>query len=109
MKKLFKVLAIIILILIGLMVILPFVFEGKITEIAKKEINNSVNATVDFDDIDLSLIKNFPNFTLGIDGLTVVGKTEFENDTLASIENISVTIGLFSVSGAITMRLSELL
>jgi len=97
MKKLFKVLAIIVLIIIALMIILPFVFEGKITEIAKKEINNSLNATVDFDDIDLSLIKNFPNFTLGIDGLTVVGKTEFENDTLASIENISVTIGLFSV------------
>ncbi len=97
MKKLFIILTIIILILIALMVILPYVFEGKITEIAKKEINNSLNATVNFDNIDLSLIKNFPNFTLGIDGLTIVGKTEFENDTLASIENISVTIGLFSV------------
>lgn len=97
MKKLFKVLAVIILIIVALLFILPFVFEGKIKEIAKEEINKNVNATVGFNDIDLSLLRNFPNFTLGIDGLTIVGKSEFENDTLAVIDNISVTIGLFSV------------
>jgi hypothetical protein len=97
MKTLLKVFAIILLILLAIIILLPFVFEGKIIEMAKKELNNSVNARVDFDDIDLSLIRNFPNFTIGIDGLTIIGKNEFENDTLAYIDNISITVGLFSV------------
>lgn len=99
MKKLFKILAVVVLIILALLVVLPMVFEGKITEIAKKELNNSINATVDFDDINLSLLKNFPHFTLDIEGLSVVGKNEFEYDTLAIVENISVTINLFSVFG----------
>lgn len=97
MKKLLIVIAIIVLILFAIVLALPVLFEGKITELAKKELNNSVNAKIDFEDIELSLIRNFPNFTLGIDSLTVTGKSEFENDTLADIDNITITIGLFSV------------
>ena len=97
MKKILIVIAIIVLILFAIVLTLPVLFEGKITELAKRELNNSVNAKVDFEDIDLSFISNFPNFTLGIDGLTIIGKSEFENDTLADIDNITITIGLFSV------------
>ena len=97
MKKLLIVIAIFVLILFTIVLALPVLFEAKIIELAKKELNNSVNVKIDFEDIDLSLISNFPNFTLGIDGLTVTGKSEFENDTLADIDNISITIGLFSV------------
>ncbi|NOX84667.1 MAG: AsmA-like C-terminal region-containing protein [Chlorobi bacterium] len=97
MKTFFKILGILVLIIIALMFILPLVFEGKIEELARQEINKNVNAKVDFKDINLSLFKNFPNFTLGIDGLTVIGKDVFEKDTLAKIQNTSVTINLFSV------------
>lgn len=97
MKTLFKVLGIIVLVIFILILTIPFLFKGKIAELAKKELNNSVNATVEFSDIDLSLISNFPNFTLGIDDLSVTGKGEFANDTLADIDRLAVTIGLFSV------------
>lgn len=97
MKLFFKILVVIVLLLAALIIVLPFVFKGQIIELAKKEINANVNATVDFVDMDLSLIRNFPNFSLGIDGLTVVGNGEFQQDTLVSIHSIGIVIDLFSV------------
>jgi len=97
MKTFFKILGVLIVLLIVLALILPFIFKGKITDLAKEEINKSVNATVDFSSINLSLIKSFPNFSLGIDDLTVVGKDKFESDTLAEISEIGVTLNLMSV------------
>ena len=97
MKTFLKIFGIIIVIIIAAAILLPIIFKGKIVEIAKTEINKSVNAKVDFADFSLSLIKSFPNFNFGIDGLTVVGKDLFEKDTLANIGNINVTIDLMSV------------
>lgn len=99
MKLLMKIIAAIIIVLVALLFILPLLFKGEIIDLAKKEINNNVNATVDFTDMDLSLIKNFPNFSLSIDDLTVVGKDAFSEDTLAHIKAVYVVIDLFSVFG----------
>ena len=38
-----------------ILLILPFAFSGKITRLAKEQINGKLNATVDFDNISLSL------------------------------------------------------
>lgn len=97
MKTILKIATIIILVFIALLFVIPVLFEGKITRLVKEEINNNVDAKVDFNDVDLSLIRNFPNFSLGIEGLIVSGKNDFENDTLANIDQLTVTIGLFSV------------
>ncbi|MCF6342372.1 MAG: hypothetical protein L3J31_06160 [Bacteroidales bacterium] len=100
--------AALIVLLLTLMLILPLVFEDKIEELAREEINNNVNATVDFKDISLSLFRNFPNFTLGIDGLSITGKDVFENDTLVLIDNISLTLDLFSVISGDSYELSRI-
>ncbi len=78
-------------------IILPVVFKKQIVEAVKTEINNSINAKVDFKDYHLTMFRNFPNLTLGLDDLTVVGVKEFDKDTLANVKKIRVTIGLFSV------------
>ncbi|HNW70893.1 MAG TPA: AsmA-like C-terminal region-containing protein [Bacteroidales bacterium] len=96
-KIIFKVLGIFIALIIVLAVILPFVFKKQIVEAVKTEINKSVNATVDFKDYHLTLFRNFPDFTLGLDKLTVAGVGDFKGDTLADVEKLRVSIGLFSV------------
>lgn len=96
-KKIAKWLGIFILFLILMAIILPVVFKKQIVEAVKTEINKSLNAKVDFKDYHLSMFRNFPNFTLGLDELTVVGVKEFEKDTLANVKSLKVTIGLFSV------------
>ena len=39
----------------------------------------------------------FPNFSLGINDLSLSGVGAFEKDTLAKVPNIYVTVDLFSV------------
>ncbi len=97
MKTFLKIIGIIIILIMALSFVLPIFFKGKIIELAKEEINKNINARVDFVDMDLSLFTNFPNFNLSIEGLTVVGKEKFQDDTLVSVNNINVTIDLMSV------------
>ncbi|MBN1337737.1 MAG: hypothetical protein JXA03_00360 [Bacteroidales bacterium] len=97
MKKLIKIIAILVLALVVLGLVLPFLFKGKIIEMAKSEINKSINATVTFSDIGFGLFRSFPDFSLSIDDLTITGKDIFENDTLSYVKKIKVTIGLMSV------------
>ncbi|MCD4731502.1 MAG: hypothetical protein K8R74_12935 [Bacteroidales bacterium] len=97
MKTLLKVLGIIIILLIALIFLLPLFFKGQISDLVKSEVNKSINATVEFKDVSLSLFKSLPNFNLEINDLIISGTGEFEQDTLANIESIDITIDLFSV------------
>ena len=97
MKTFLKIFAIIIIIILAAAFILPIAFKGKIMDLAQKEINKNVAAKVDFSDISLSLFKSFPNFNMGIKDLTIVGIETFENDTLANISLIDITLDLMSV------------
>ena len=97
MKKFWKISGITVLSLLVLMIILPFAFKGKIVELIKTEINNSVNAKVDFEDFSLSLFRSFPNFNFGISGLTIIGVDEFSGDTLANIGSLYLELDLMSV------------
>lgn len=98
MKKALKYTGISLLVVFILLLLAPFLFKGKIIGLLKKTINESINAKVDFDqNIELSLIRNFPNFSLSINKLSVVGINEFENDTLFAINNFSATLDIKSV------------
>ncbi|MGV8945397.1 MAG: AsmA-like C-terminal region-containing protein [Lutibacter sp.] len=82
MKKAFKIFGIILLVSTIVLVAAPFIFKGKIKELVLESINKNVDAVVAFDDVDLSLFKNFPKATIIIDSLSIINKAPFENDTL---------------------------
>jgi uncharacterized protein involved in outer membrane biogenesis len=97
MKKLLKILAVIVIAIVVLLITLPWIFKDKIVSVVKSEINKQVNATIDFDKVSLSLIRNFPDFSLGFDGLSVINLAPFDGDTLAYIGSLRLTIDLYSV------------
>lgn len=97
MKRVLKFSAIGLFLIIAAIVVLPFVFQGKIKEAVIQEANNSLNARLDFNSVKLSLIRSFPDFSLRIKGLTIAGLNEFEGDTLADIPDLRLTIDLMSV------------
>ncbi len=97
MKKALKITGIVIGVIFLLLLILPFAFKGKITQIVKKELNKSINATVDFESVNLSLIRSFPNASIKIKNLKVVGIDEFKEDTLANIQSTFLTVDLMSI------------
>ncbi len=98
MKKVYyAVIGLLLLLLLGT-VLVPILFKGRIIELVKKTANANVNARINFsDDISLSIFSNFPDFTLGMKELSVVGINEFENDTLAYLKEFSASLDLMSV------------
>ena len=100
MKKFIKIFSISILaILLFLMILFvtPFLFKDKIIEISKRELNKMLTAEVDFGELKLSFIRNFPNAYVSLGDLTVVGSGDFEGDTLVSFNRFSVTVDIMSV------------
>jgi hypothetical protein len=97
MKKALIITGIVLVVLVAVVVAIPFVFKDKINAKVKEEINNQLNAQVDYGDFGLSLIRTFPNFSFSLDDLSVVGKGEFKGDTLAYIPNFNFTLDLMSV------------
>ncbi len=96
-KVVFKSVGIFVALIIVSAILLPVIFKKQIVEAVKTEINKSVNAKVDFADYHLSLFRNFPDFTLSLDKLTIAGIEAFEGDTLAAVDKLRVSVGLFSV------------
>lgn len=97
MKKIFKILGILLLLLIILLVAAPFLFKDRIVQTVKENVNESLNAKVDFGDFDLTLFKNFPDFTFEIEDITVDGIGVFDSTRLASLGRTSFTLDVMSV------------
>ena len=91
MKKILSIIAIIIAVILLSLIILPFAFKGKILEVAKKEVNKTMNAQIDFESLGLNFFKSFPNATVTLSNFYVAGIDEFEGDTLLFAKNLSAT------------------
>ncbi|RYG01478.1 MAG: AsmA family protein, partial [Chitinophagaceae bacterium] len=97
MKKVLKITGITLLVIIVILFTIPFVFKGKIIKLVKAEINKSINARVDFADIDISLLRRFPRVSVSIEKIQVIGNGQFSSDTLLSSKSIDAALNLMSV------------
>lgn len=82
LKKILKITGIVLLVLIIALVSVPFLFKDKIKQMVITSINQNLDATVAFEDIDLSLLKSFPKANVTIDKLSIINKAPFAGDTL---------------------------
>jgi hypothetical protein len=99
MKKFLKILGITIVVIFLLLLILPFAFKGKIVDGIKSAANENLNAKVNFEDVSLSLISNFPNLSVDIESFTVDGVEKFEGVRMADIKTFSATVDVWSLMG----------
>lgn len=89
MKKAFKILGIIFLILLITLVVSPFVFQSQIKDMVRNLVNENVNAKVKFDDVNLSFISSFPQASVTIDNLNITNFAPFENEKLVSVKGVA--------------------
>lgn len=97
MKKALKIIGLVFLLFIVLLFTLPIMFKGKIFDMVTQEANKNLTADVSIGDVDLSLIQNFPKFTITISNVKVIGREPFENVPLADIDEITATVDVMSV------------
>src|SRR5688572_2978099 len=96
-KKILRISGIVILVVVVALFTLPFLFKGKIITLVKSEINKSLNATTNFDDVDISFFRRFPRVSIQIENLTIAGKDQFAGDTLLQAEKIDASVHLWSI------------
>jgi hypothetical protein len=97
MKKAFKIIGIILGIMILLLIAAPFIFKGSFEKMLKHTINENLNATVTWEDFDLSLFSSFPDASLQVNNFSVINKAPFAGDTLASGKTLSLEIGIMQL------------
>jgi uncharacterized protein involved in outer membrane biogenesis len=97
LKKILKITALVLFLLIGFAFAAPFLFKGKILSMVKQKMNENLNARADFKDVDISFFRQFPKVSVSIEGLQIVGVGEFEADTLIAAKSIDVALNLMSV------------
>jgi len=106
MKRGFKIIfALIIILVIGLL-LTPIFFKPELIQALKEQINEQVNAEVNFEDLDISFMRTLPKLSIDIQDLSVKGKGEFEDKNLFASKDISITTdfkSLFKSNEGITL------
>lgn len=99
MKKLKKIVKIFFISLLALLVLLfasTYFFRDKIVAMVKTEINNNINAKVDFKKVNISFFRHFPKVSIGLDELQVTGTDYFAADTLLYAKRLDATVDIMS-------------
>jgi len=108
MKKVLKVLAVIVILIVAALIAIPIIFKDDIVKMVKDLANENVNAKVEFGDFDLSLIKSFPNFYFSIQDIKVTGVDEFEGLALADIGEVALTVDVMSIINGETIKVKKI-
>ncbi|MFT4761040.1 MAG: hypothetical protein ACI9XO_003586 [Paraglaciecola sp.] len=104
-KRILLVLLVLIVLFVGVLVVIPYFFKDEILATVKTEINKSVNATVDFADVDISLLRSFPDLSLKLENYEVIGVGEFEGVKLMGGESFGLTMDVMSAINSDTQPL----
>lgn len=109
MKRILKILLGVFVGLFLILLLIPVFFKDKIQALIISEFDKNTEATLyfDVDQFGLSLIKNFPDFTVSIGDFGIIGKGVFEGDTLANVKNLEATINLKEVLFGETMSVKS--
>ena len=96
-KKVIIISGIVLLALMLLLCLAPVLFKKQISQSVKAEVNERINARVEYKDLSISLFRSFPDMAVSVSDFTITGEGEFQKDTLASGKDFTFTIDLISI------------
>ncbi|NQU41679.1 hypothetical protein HQ520_00225 [bacterium] len=99
-RKILIVAAAFVGVVLAALVVLPFLFKDRIAARAHAEVERAVDAQVAWGDVGLTFFRNFPNLTLRLDDLSVVGNDPFAGDTLLLMGGFRLVLDAKSLIGA---------
>ncbi|HSL72518.1 MAG TPA: AsmA-like C-terminal region-containing protein [Longimicrobiales bacterium] len=87
--------------LIAALALAPLLLRDRIEARVKRAISSNIDAQVDWRRLDLGLLRTFPNLSLKLHDLVVVGVGQFAGDTLISVPRFGLVLDLGSVLGSL--------
>jgi hypothetical protein len=94
LKTILKIIGVLIILFLVALFAIPYFFEDQIKAKIAEAINEKVDARVSFSDVDLSLIKSFPNANVSLEQLVIINKAPFEGDTLVSLGEVDLKMSI---------------
>lgn len=93
--------ALVVLVVLGVVFLLaaPIIFKDQIVENVKSSVNKALDAEVDFRDVNLSFLRSFPDVSLVVDDVEVIGVDTFAGLPLMTARRAQVDVGFWSVVG----------
>ena len=95
--RIVAILGIILAIPLVALAVIPMFFSERVSNRVKAEINQTLEARVNWRDASLSFFSDFPNLGLELNDFSVAGTRKFAGDTLASVKRLAVVLDLGSV------------
>ncbi|MBS1546749.1 MAG: AsmA family protein [Bacteroidetes bacterium] len=96
-KRILLTLVVLVALLLAAAILVPILFSDKIEAAVKEQVNANLNATVEWGDWDIGILRSFPNASVEVKNVRVCNKAPFEGICLADIGDVQVTIGLMSL------------
>lgn len=96
-RKVATIAAVVVAVLAGITVLVPFLFRDRIEARVRAEIEANVSARVAWGGVGISLFRHFPHLTFRLDDLVVTGVERFEGDTLFLLPRFRLVLDLGSV------------
>jgi len=88
--------------------LLSWIYQDEIKKQLLTTANKQINATIEIEDVSLSLITSFPQAVVQVEGLQIIGKDAFKKDTLANVESIELDISLWKYIQTGTIQINDL-
>lgn len=99
MKKVLRIIVITLGVIFLLMLLTPMLFKSKIEKVVKDKVNEQVHAQVDWSRLSASFFRGFPDLSVNLHQLSVVGLEPFAGDTLVGVNRFDIRVNPFSVIG----------
>lgn len=106
-KKIVLSIAVIFIVLIAAAICIPLFFKDTIIAKVKTAINENVNARVNFEELDLGIIRSFPDLGISLNNLVIIGTDSFATDTLANIKTLQLNLDVMSVIKGETYQIKK--
>jgi hypothetical protein len=108
LKRILKISLISLLVILGVLIAAPFLFQDKIKAALSDALNRQLNAEVYFADLGLSFLRHFPKVSITLEDFGVVGKGPFAGDSLIRAGAMILQADLSSVLSGSQVNLSSL-
>ncbi len=108
-KKLGLTLLSVVAIIFVAMIVLPIVFKGNIVARVKLMANESLNAKLDFKEVEISLFRSFPQLDVRLNDLSISGINEFEGKELLNLKTLSTSVSISSLWKSDGITVSEII
>ncbi|MDI9309943.1 MAG: AsmA family protein, partial [Limnohabitans sp.] len=95
--KIVKIILISIITILAILILIPVIFEEKITQKVKEIANQNLNAKLEFSHSKVSFFTHFPSLTLTLTQFDLKGSKPYQNESLLKSDKVGFGINFLSI------------